>query len=79
MTIKDAYLRDIKRRCSCVETKSTEPSKRFSDTNLTVWIEASEISVYKLSHAADFSRRTCYSTPAPPAKATINPVPHDRE
>ena len=50
----------------CVETKSTEPSKRFLDTNLTVRNEASEISVFQISHAADFSRRTGILPPSYP-------------
>ncbi len=47
----------------CIETESTEPSGRFPNTNLAVWAEASEISVYQLSHAADFSPPHRDSTP----------------
>ena len=47
----------------CLETESTEPSKRLLGTNLTVRTKASEISVYQLSHAADFSRRTIILPP----------------
>jgi hypothetical protein len=57
----------------CIETKSTEPSKHSMGTNLTVWTEASEISVYRLSHAADFSPPHHDSTPTPRASATRNP------
>ena len=45
--------------------KSTEPSKRFLDTNLTVWTEASEISVFQISISADFSQPQSILPPSP--------------
>jgi hypothetical protein len=79
MSSNNAFPRDTKQRCSLRRNKEHRASQTLPDYTLTVLIEASEISVYKLSHAADFSPPQPYSTPTPPANATINPATRDRE
>ena len=45
--------------------KSTEPSKRFANENLTVLTKASEISVFQISISADFSQPQPIIPPPP--------------